>query len=1156
MSGKKSSKFERLRAFLAGFLVFIGIFTGVGSTVLQANEVHAISNNEETVLTSPSETENNENSDTQETNNSNETDENTSNNAETDDTAVSTTDNKSKGDTCKDSLGALGWLVCPATGAIAKGVDFLYNLINDFLVINPISTDDGTPVYEIWKYCRGITNIVFIIFLLIVVYSQITGIGISNYGIKKSLPKLIVAAILVNLSFIICLLAIDASNIIGNSLRGLFTSIQETVLANNSIEIGAASYTGMYSAIAGGSALAIGGAAIAFETGAIWMLIPTALGALVAAVTGLITIALRQAVVVLLIMVAPLAMVANILPNTEKWFKKWKDLLVKMLVFYPMFSLLFGASSLAGFAIMMSAKSGWGLLLGTAVQIFPLFFSWSLMKMSGTFLGDINSKIRGLTARPVAASRTWAESSRALTKQKNLARKNAYTPSLRLAQFISNRKIAKEEELNEYAETVRARGQAYSAMRNYKRDARTGKLVMSKEGERAYADQMRRMGYQEKVDTHKVNFNEGLSEKFAANKKQKARLYALDMETVRAADKLKAVQARAEIVDYKNAEGFHTRMEAAINAHMDETNGYTLDENTKRMVKRKDYKFHFDLDDPKKAAALARYNDAHQILGSEENVQYAAATAARGFDTQRKIHESTMQSYFSNTVPTKDVVYRMNELTQGGNAKANVDAIVAGLRVLNQRGDTDLVKDQLDNVLSKELGGGIELGTHASQALASFLMFEVKDNDPALRRFGKYINLETARMYNKNNRKESFITYDEYLKGYHFEPDGSKMYANKDARKLLEGTSLDNIERTALSNLDSSLKKAYGYDSEKNNSDWDVEGYLKRRDALQTAFEPAFLSASLKWLSGSEQINSGIKFWTGYDLKQKKDKETGELIVDDDKNPVYDLEPVWEKGGFGEHKDKVEKYFREKSKAYIKDQTTGQILNMRTDYRDPIMEHLLATYLEADENEELSAERKREYREAYDEIQTRYADEPAKDARDKRKKDVKALKMELAGKELRKILGESGKLKQIYRTRTSGTAINAKDWLRKWVNLDDEDALRREMNYYDEQQRAKRAGAANTTGDDGDTDNRIYDADTREIFLNDLQALKDRIADKEPEAFYEDTLKQVNQWFGEGSLIAKKYEIYYRKDDPSADSIELYKYLRELLSDPDNYPDA
>ena len=90
MSGKKSSKFERLRAFLAGFLVFIGIFTGVGSAALQANEVYAISNNENTVLTSPSDSEDNNISDERTAEENAESDENTSTTAETNNTTTTT----------------------------------------------------------------------------------------------------------------------------------------------------------------------------------------------------------------------------------------------------------------------------------------------------------------------------------------------------------------------------------------------------------------------------------------------------------------------------------------------------------------------------------------------------------------------------------------------------------------------------------------------------------------------------------------------------------------------------------------------------------------------------------------------------------------------------------------------------------------------------------------------------------------------------------------------------------------------------------------------------------------------------------------------------------------------------------------------------------
>ena len=240
MSGKKSSKFGRLRAGFAGFLVLIGMLTGVGFTTLNAYAVDG----DETDNTSLTEgTENSPENNTDETDresNASEEATNTSNEDEkADDGDTSTSvaaksDNKStSGDSCKDSLGALGWIVCPATGKIAEAVDSLYNLIEDFLVIDPIPTEDGTPVYEIWKYFRGFTNIVFIIFLLIVIYSQITGYGISNYGIKKALPKLIVMAVMVNLSFLICLLAVDVSNIIGASLRGIFENIEASTLATS-----------------------------------------------------------------------------------------------------------------------------------------------------------------------------------------------------------------------------------------------------------------------------------------------------------------------------------------------------------------------------------------------------------------------------------------------------------------------------------------------------------------------------------------------------------------------------------------------------------------------------------------------------------------------------------------------------------------------------------------------------------------------------------------------------------------------------------------------------------------------------------------------------------------------------------------------------------
>ena len=71
-----------------------------------------------------------------------------------------------------------------------------------------------------------------------------------------------------------------------------------------------------------------------------------------------------------------------------------------------------------------------------------------------------------------------------------------------------------------------------------------------------------------------------------------------------------------------------------------------------------------------------------------------------------------------------------------------------------------------------------------------------------------------------------------------------------------------------------------------------------------------------------------------------------------------------------------------------------------------------------------------------------------------------------------------------------------------------------------------------------------------------MRALKDKILDEEPIVFSEDTRAKLEEWFTEDAVIIKKYEKYYKEDYPGASNLDLYKFLIELLSDPDNYPDA
>ena len=1124
MRRKKSIKIQRFRGIFAGFLVLIGLVVGSVGVMGGARNAYAEPNTTNETTTTTETTTNT-----------------TTNDGNSASSNASTTTTASTADACKKSLGSLGWIVCPMMNKISEAVDWLYGKIQEIIVINPVEAKDGTPIYEIWKYCLSVANVMFIIFLLIVIYSQITGWGINNYGVKKALPKLIVMAILVNLSFLICSLAVDVSNIVGNSLRGVFETVEQTALTNMGGQADttttAVSVAEAYTSMAGGLALTVGAGAIAFETGAIWMLIPTVLGAIVAVAVGLITIALRQAVVMLLVMISPLAFVANILPNTEPWFQKWKKLLTQMLVFYPMFSLLFGASSLAGFAIIMSAKNGFWLLLGIAVQIFPLFFSWKLMKMSGTFLGSINAKLQGLASKPVAKSRSLAEGQRQMMRQKKLAAARPIMPSTRLMQFMNNRNVAKAEELSEYAETAKLRGLAYAAQRNYKKGK--GDLP-SKEGEESYERQAKNMEYMRIVERHKNNLNKGLGQleavKMEATEAQKVRLGQLDLANVTAADTLKMEKARGEKIAYENARGFHKRMENAMNAHYDDLH-----------AGEKGYKPH-DMSERDRGFARAQYTAMRNVMENDmQGVHYAAASAAQEYDSQKKIIQTKMQKYYELTPPTKDVEFRLSELTNDKGALNNIDSIIAGLRVLNQRGDTDILKAQMDNLLAHK----VQLGTHASQELASFLMFEVKDNDPWLRRFGKYINLETARVYNKNERQVMEVTYDEYVKGYHdgepitAENPTGRMYAKKGMKELMEGTPIDNIERTALSNYDDSLIKAYT----DNSGKLDYDGYIKRREEIDTAFGPAFISASLKYLSGSEQIASAVRSKTGYGSKQKSDG-------------TYEMEPIWEnpkyKKIFAGHEDDIRHWYQKKTLKYLLDQTPSQILGLRSDYFVPLSEHLADAYENSDMagwSDEAKAERK-EIMDEWAELQTKYGDLSTEEARTKYNTEANKLRKKMVGAQFRQLLDSKGKLNQIYRTRRSGAANNAKDWVRDWLDLDNEASINLKLNndrdkMNKELKKIEKSKESDATDADG-TRSRVYDEADMSRLTNYIDDLWNDLKDEDDKKFFDESFKYVNKELGRSSYIAHSYKRFH-DDDPYADTHMLKEYLLDLLSDLDNY---
>jgi hypothetical protein len=297
--------------------------------------------------------------------------------------------------------GGLGWIICPVTNTLASFMDGLFGILTGFLEVQPIQTGQENALYRAWSFMRTIANIAFVIAFLIIIYSQLTNFGVSNYGIKKLLPRIIIAAILVNLSYVICSVAIDTSNVLGYGVQDIFIQIRNSLVGSEGNSWDVLSWESIAGfVLAGGTGAVAGGiaivSAVSMGTAALPLLLTGLVTVLVAILIALAIMALRQALITILTVLAPLAFVAYLLPNTEKWFGKWRETFMTMLILFPAFSVIFGGSQLAGTVIIQNADSINLIILGLIVQVAPLFVTPLLLKFSGSLLG----RIAGLVNNP------------------------------------------------------------------------------------------------------------------------------------------------------------------------------------------------------------------------------------------------------------------------------------------------------------------------------------------------------------------------------------------------------------------------------------------------------------------------------------------------------------------------------------------------------------------------------------------------------------------------------------------------------------------------------------------------------------------------------------------------------------------------------------
>lgn len=764
----------------------------------------------------------------------------------------STSPEETEETSCADQVGGMAWLVCPATGALAKAIDSIYGIIESFLIVKPIISDNSSPIYVVWEYTRNITNIAFIILLLIVVYSQITGYGLSNYGIKRTLPRIIIAAILVNLSFLICSLLVDISNIVGSSLHDMLVNVGESAIKNKSITLGnGASFSELFKALAAGGTFA--GVAIVASGGIVaffWAFITLICMAIVSIIIGLATVSLRQAVIAVLIMVSPLAFLAYLLPNTEKWYNKWSKIFSQMLIFFPAFSFLFGASRLVGWLFIASASNALGLILGVAVQVLPLFLAASLMKMSGTVLGKASSLFDHFGNQAKSGIKTFTDPKKQLAKQDHLA-KNLEKP-FRAWRVGSWRAANHQRNVNLDYLNRGKRKNIDDVSRDRLNALKLGKRLI---GYKANGDPI----YSTRVPK--------------SNKYMRQEMKNRELNLKTQANELKTDNAFSSLGDYLQENNITDQYLANLSERQAKNYlDYRTQTTAKAINDRSDNNYYFS----KVREAMEDYqnNENSQLyknlivagagasgyknadLNQQSNaIATVVANAYDAYEAERSSAVRKYTSYFDTLNPKmlKEEYAKMRKVN-------NAEGIIASHNVLSAHGDYDVITKGMDEFMGQ---GKLLLGTDGCRSIAQNLM-GMKNADPSLGRLGKFIFVETG-AYANGSRKTQAVTMKQLLTGKiddiivdangnqihltEVKEDGSDYQTKFRYDDLLNGTSWTGMDRTATDSLDY-LTNKYLTDEES-------------RMNVYSAILPQWTTDLGSFASGSEPIVSIMKQMTG-----------------------------------------------------------------------------------------------------------------------------------------------------------------------------------------------------------------------------------------------------------------------------------------------------
>lgn len=363
----------------------------------------------------------------------------------------------------------LTWVICPVV-ELLKG----FASVADKIVTSQLYTDPNNifcskqntcqAYYTAWQEFRNIALGLMVIGGLLMLIAQALGYELLDaYTVRKVLPRLLIAAVGITVSWPLMKFFVIMTDDLGYGIRSLIYAPFNHLQNSYSINFGTFGIDTIF-----GSVGVLGAFAAWIAFGGPLALMTYVGTAALAVLIAVVVLVLRQVAITLLIIVAPIAIVAYILPNTQKMYKFWWDSFSKALLMFPIiagfiatgrvFSAIANTQSqqhtIAGGNVPDAISLLYG-TIGLLAYFAPYFMIPFTFKLAGgavaNLAGIVNDRSKGAFDRMKKARQDSTAKRRKMARGRGLYRDVINAPALRNKDGRKLRSIRSLREARDYA---------------------------------------------------------------------------------------------------------------------------------------------------------------------------------------------------------------------------------------------------------------------------------------------------------------------------------------------------------------------------------------------------------------------------------------------------------------------------------------------------------------------------------------------------------------------------------------------------------------------------------------------------------------------------------------------------------------------------------